>query len=133
MTALEYFRFFAPDYSALSDQEVTALLTVATTLGNFGCLTGEPLNAATALYAAHLNWVKSNTDDASKGSIKMEKEGDLTRQYSGRIYGDNSMLGQSTYGLQFIEMTAGCFTGPLTRYGSTVPQGVELYGSPTYY
>lgn len=135
MTPLEYFRFFAKEYSALTDPEVAALLSVASALGNFGCLSGEQLNAATALYAAHLQWLSVNSGEggaAGKGSIKMEKEGDLARSYGNAVTGSDTMLGQSPYGLQFIEMTAACFSGPLTRYGSTIPQGVELYGSPPY-
>lgn len=124
MTTLEWFRFFAPEYASVSDAEVAILVTASNTLANIACLTGDQASAAIALYAAHLQWMKSNASNGLNGSLKMRKEGDLAEQYVGRIAGDNSVIGQSPYGLQFIDMTAPCFMGAMTRF-EFVPGGIE--------
>lgn len=124
MTTLEWFRFFAPEYASVSDVDVAILVTATGTLANLGCLTGDNANAAIALYAAHLQWMKANASGGLNGSLKMRKEGDLAEQYVGRIAGDNSVVGQSPYGLQFISMTAPCFMGAMTRF-EFVPGGIE--------
>lgn len=136
MTALQWFRFYAKEYAGLTDVEVEALLAIATILMPPNCLTGDQANAALALYAAHLNWINVNGSESTRGDIKREKEGDLEREYAvGSNNSSKSLLERSPYGLQFDQITLGCFGGgPLTRFGSVVPQGVEVigYGWPYY-
>lgn len=120
MTQLQWFRFFAPEFSTLSDVEVGVLLTAAAVFVDTNGLTEGQANSALALYAAHLQWVKVNQTSAGasySGSIKSEKEGDLSRTYAD-MDGDTTWIGQSPYGLQFNSIMAakvgGCI---MTRYG----------------
>lgn len=124
MTTLEWFRFFAPEYATVSDAEVAILVTATGTLANIGCLTGDNANAATALYAAHLQWVRTNSSSGLNGNLKMRKEGDLTEQYDTGKSASVSALSQSPYGVQFIDMTAPCFMGAMTRF-EFVPGDIE--------
>ena len=119
MTQLQWFRFFASEFSALTDAQVTALLTAAAIFVDTSGLNTDQANAALALYAAHLQWVSVNHTSAgsSSGNVKSEKEGDLSRTY-GNMQGDDTWIGQSPYGLQFNDImrakVGGCI---MTRYG----------------
>lgn len=125
MTQLQWFRFFAPEFAALSDAQVTALLAAAAVFVSTSGLNTDQANAALALYAAHLQWATVNRASvgSSAGNVISEKEGDLSRSY-GSMQGDDTWLGQSPYGLQFIEVmrpaVGGCI---MTRYGMGVPSG----------
>lgn len=123
MTQLEWFRLLAPAYSSLTDEQVQALLTASALFVNVSCLDEERANAATALYAAHLKWTidKSASGGGTTGNIKSEREGDLSRTY-GSLTGDDSWIGQSPYGLQYLDITKVCSgIGIMTRFGDNPP------------
>lgn len=129
MTQLEWFRLLAPAYSALTDEQVTALLTASALFVNVSCLDDDRANAATALYAAHLQWVgqASAGNGGIVGNIKSEREGDLSRTY-GNLNGDDTWIGQSPYGLQYMDIVKVCSgAGIMTRFGSN-PPGLPIDG-----
>jgi len=116
MTSLEYFRLLAPGYASTSDATATQWITIAAMFVPTGCLTAEGYNMAQALYAAHLLTL-SPSSGVVAGPVTSEKEGDLSRSY-GSTKGDDSVLGSTPYGLQYIDMTKGCYGGAImTRYG----------------
>lgn len=124
MTSLEWFRFFAPEYAALSDADVTALLTAAELFVYAPCLVGDKLNAAYALYAAHMRslQVLSASGNGFRGAVISEKEGDLSRTYaSGQSSGD-PLWNSSVYGPQYLALVKECFGATImTRFGSSLP------------
>lgn len=136
-TALQYFRVIGKQFASLPDAEVQIWLDMAGTLGAGGCLMGDPLNLATALYAAHLLQLDAEnaTGEGGRGPVKSEKEGDLARTYGTATGVSDGWLGLSPYGQQYSQMLLGC-TGAviMTRYGMDVPQGIEVIdGLPPYY
>lgn len=123
MTSLEWFRLLAPAYSTLTDAQVNALLTASAIFVNVSCLDTDRANAATALYAAHLQWAgqASANNGGTVGNIKSEREGDLSRTY-GSLSGDNTWVGQSPYGLQYLDIVKVCSgAGIMTRFGDSPP------------
>lgn len=126
MTQLEWFRILAPEFASTPDATVNAQLAAAALFVNVGCLDTDRANAAAALYAAHMMWAAANAGSGASGAIKSEREGDLSRTF-GSIKGDDSWLGQSPYGLQYLDITAVCFgSGLMTRYGNDIPQGRDI-------
>ena len=121
MTALEYFRLFAPEFSSVNDNTVNQWFAVATALAETGCLDAERAAMAQAYYAAHqmaLNASVAATGGAggAVGPVTMEKEGDLQRSYGKISLGGDSLLGKTSYGLQYLDITKGCYgMGILTR------------------
>lgn len=135
MTQLEWFRFFASEFSSLSDDQVNALLAAASLFVALDGLDEDRANAATALYAAHMQWLKTYRQggEATHGSVSSEREGDLSRSYN-MLHGSDSWLGQSPYGLQFLEIVR-AITGStiMTRF-SQVPGGqIPVMGDLGYY
>lgn len=128
MTSLEWFRLLATEFSALTDAQVNALLAAAAVFVSTAGLNTDQANAALALYAAHLQWVSVNHTSSTKsaGNVKSESEGDLSRTY-GVMQGDDTWIGQSPYGMQFNDImkavTGSCL---MTRYGLTIPQGIDV-------
>lgn len=118
MTSLEYFRLLAPAYAAIPDATVEQWLTVAEMFVPTGCLDDEKYNMAVALYAAHLLYLsQASVSGGASGPVKSEREGDLARTY-GATSGDDTWLGSSPYGLQYLEVTKACYGAAiLTRYG----------------
>jgi len=97
---------------------VQTWLTIAEMFVPTGCLSDEKYAMATALYAAHLMKQSSvASSGGAVGPVTMEKEGDLARSY-GATKGDDSVLGSTPYGLQYMQVTAACYGGAImTRYG----------------
>jgi hypothetical protein len=128
MTSLQWFRILAPEFSALTDAQVNALIAAATVFVSTAGLNTDQANAALALYAAHLQWITVNHtgSGSNSGNVKSEREGDLSRTY-GTMQGDDTWIGQSPYGMQFNDImkavTGSCL---MTRYGLTIPQGVDV-------
>src|SRR5690606_42151932 len=81
MTALEYFRLFAPAFAAVDDTTVGKWLTIAGSIANTACLDAERAAMAQAYYAAHLISLTTDTANGVTGPVKSEKEGDLSRSY----------------------------------------------------
>lgn len=119
MTALEYFRLLAPEFTevAVPDETVTVWLTIA---GNLiaECGDAERAAMALALYAAHLlklSQTQGSGSSTAQGAITSEREGDLQRTYAA-VKGSDTWLGQTGYGQQYLEVTRACFgLGIMTR------------------
>ena len=105
MTQLQWFRFFASEYSTLTDAEVAVLLSAASVFVDTNGLNTDQSNAALALYAAHLQWISVNRTSLTSpsGNVKSEKEGDLSRTYA-EMDGEDTWIGQSPYGMQFNDL-----------------------------
>lgn len=110
MTPLEYFRLMAPEFASVTDATVNSWLTMAGGLIAVGCLDAERAAMAQALYAAHLMSLatRSGQGGAAMGAVTSEREGDLQRSYGG-VNGGDTYLGQTSYGLQYLEITRACF------------------------
>ena len=106
MTELEYFRLLAPEFASVADATVNSWLTMAGNLIEVGCLDAERASMAQALYAAHL--LTLSTAGGAVGAVVSEREGDLSRTYAA-IKGGDTVLGSTSYGQQYIELTRPCF------------------------
>lgn len=106
MTALEYFRLLAPEYSATIDATVNQWLAMADLQATETCFTDDRAAMAQALYAAHL--LTLSTAGSAVGAVVSEREGDLSRTYA-TIKGGDTVLGSTSYGQQYIELTRPCF------------------------
>ena len=106
MTELEYFRLLAPEFAGVADATVNQWLSVAGNLTETGCLDAERAAMAQALYAAHL--LTLSTAGGAVGAVVSEREGDLSRTYA-TIKGCDTVLGSTSYGQQYIELTRPCF------------------------
>ena len=107
MTPLEYFRLLAPEFASVADATVNQWLSVAGNLTETGCLDTERAAMAQALYAAHLLTL-STAGSSAVGAVVSEREGDLSRTYA-TINGGDTVLGSTSYGQQYIELTRPCF------------------------
>lgn len=107
MTALEYFRLLAPEYAATIDATVNKWLAMADLQAAETCFTDERAAMAKALYAAHL-LALSEGGSVVGGAIVSEREGDLSRTYAA-IKGGDTLLGSTSYGQQYIDLTRPCF------------------------
>lgn len=111
MTALEYFRFFAPEHGCVPDASVAAWVTISGNLNNVGCLDLESQSMAHALYAAHevaMAARSAATGGAIQGNVTSEKEGDLSRSY-GAVKGSDSYMGLTSYGQKYLDLTRPCW------------------------
>ena len=106
MTELEYFRLLAPEFASVPDATVNSWLTMAGNLIVVGCLDAERAAMAQALYAAHL--LTLSTAGGAVGAVVSEREGDLSRTYA-TIKGCDTVLGSTSYGQQYIDLTRPCF------------------------
>lgn len=112
MTALDYFRMFAPAFGSTPDVTVAEWIDLATGLITEDCASEQ----AVAAYAAHLMQVTASAG-ASVGAVTAEKEGDLSRSY-GALRNSEDWLGSTSYGQLYLELTRTCVsTGALTRIG----------------
>ena len=105
MTALEYFRLLAPEYAATLDATVNQWLAMADLQAAETCFTDERAAMAQALYAAHMLTLSTA---GAVGAIVSEREGDLSRTYAA-IKGGDTLLGSTSYGQQYIDLTRPCF------------------------
>ena len=107
MTELEYFRLLAPEFASVPDATVNSWLTMADLQAAETCFTDDRAAMAQALYAAHL-LALSEGGTSSGGAIVSEREGDLSRTYA-TIKGCDTVLGSTSYGQQYIDLTRPCF------------------------
>lgn len=120
MTELEYFRIVAPEFASVIDADVDNWITMAGMLANTACLDTERAALARALYAAHLlriTTTQSVSGNTALGPVTSEREGDLQRTY-GALKGSDNWLGQTSYGLRFIDVTKACFGSAIMTRGS---------------
>lgn len=115
-TSLQYFRLFATEFASVIDATVNTWLGIAAQDVYAPCLSTEELARANALMAAHLMKLSSDAASGVAGPIKSEREGDLSRTY-GSVSGDNTVLGSTIYGMQYLQLTERCFGASImTRY-----------------
>lgn len=127
MTALETFRFIAPEFASVPDNTVnTTLDFVSNELSESKF--GSDYTKAHAYLAAHfLAWqalisAGSTSGAATGGKVISEKEGDLSRSYSDAGSNSNSgsfldNLGRTAYGLEYKRLARKHIVPILTRMG----------------
>jgi hypothetical protein len=121
MTELEYFRLLAPEFASVPDATVNQWLSVAGNLTETGCLDTERAAMARALYAAHMLSLTTRSGQggaAALGPVTSEKEGDLQRSYGG-LKGGDTILGSTSYGQQYLDVTRACFGSAIMTRGSS--------------
>ena len=126
-TALEIFRFVAPQFAVLPDADVEFALDLARLYITVDSYPVESQPLALALKAASILFVQSQSTSGESGGgqvLKSEREGDLMRTYetsgkaatSTNIYDDQlALIGFGAFGASIM-----------TRYGMSVPQGGEV-------
>lgn len=123
MTLLQLFRFLVPYFAALSDPVVQQALDLAAPYRP-ACLTPAQQDEAQVFYAAWLLYQRELQTAALAGGgtmpgvgIKMEKEGDLQRQY-GSDFDSTDPFG---WWAKYADLNAACTGGAITvghRHGS---------------
>ena len=121
---LKVFRVIAPEFSNLTDEEVTAMLELFAPMVSKNTF-GAKYNLALAYFVAHiiaLNGVYATTQgsstDGSVAGVKREKEGDLEREYAIPDASDYmSLLYKTYYGRMYLQIMKLCAIGIKTRFG----------------
>lgn len=121
---LKVFRVIAPEFSNLTDEEVTAMLELFAPMVSKNTF-GIKYNLALAYFVAHilaLNGVyataQGSSTDGSVAGIKREREGDLEREYAIPDASDYmSLLYKSYYGRMYLQIMKLCAIGIKTRFG----------------
>ena len=121
---LKVFRVIAPEFSNLTDEEVTAMLELFAPMVSKNTF-GTKYNLALAYFVAHiiaLNGVYATAQgastDGSVAGIKREKEGDLEREYAIPDASDYmSLLYKTYYGRMYLQIMKLCAIGIKTRFG----------------
>lgn len=120
---LKVFRVIAPEFSNLTDEEVTAMLELFAPMVSKNTF-GAKYNLALAYFVAHilaLNGVyasvQGSSTDGSVAGIKREKEGDLEREYAIPDASDYmSLLYKTYYGRMYLQIMKLCAIGIKTRF-----------------
>ena len=121
---LKVFRVIAPEFSNLTDEEVTAMLELFSPMVSKNTF-GTKYNLALAYFVAHiiaLNGLYATTEgsstDGSVAGVKREKEGDLEREYAIPDASDYmSLLYKTYYGRMYLQIMKLCAIGIKTRFG----------------
>ena len=121
---LKVFRVIAPEFSEMTDEEVTAMLELFAPMVSKHTF-GNQYNLALAYFVAHiiaLNNVYTTTagasSDASVAGVKREREGDLEREYAIPDASDYmSLLYKTYYGRMYLQIMKLCAIGIKTRFG----------------
>jgi len=121
---LKVFRVIAPEFSNLTDEEVTAMLELFSPMVSKNTF-GTKYNLALAYFVAHiiaLNGLyataQGSSTDGSVAGVKREKEGDLEREYAIPDASDYmSLLYKTYYGRMYLQIMKLCAIGIKTRFG----------------
>ena len=121
---LKVFRVIAPEFSEMTDEEVTAMLELFAPMVSKHTF-GNKYNLALAYFVAHiisLNNVYTTTSGASADNsvsgVKREREGDLEREYAIPDASDYmSLLYKTYYGRMYLLIMKLCAIGIKTRFG----------------
>ena len=121
---LKVFRVIAPEFSEMTDEEVTAMLELFAPMVSKHTF-GNKYNLALAYFVAHiisLNNVYTTTSGASADNsvsgVKREREGDLEREYAIPDASDYmSLLYKTYYGRMYLQIMKLCAIGIKTRFG----------------
>lgn len=116
MDALGYLRIHAKEFSDLSDELVTPMITSASLLVNITGLDAERSAMATGLYAAHLLWIERYQVGGSRGPVTFDRDDKASRRYA-TVDGSDTYLGQSPYGMLYTQVAGSNFNaGIMTRF-----------------
>jgi hypothetical protein len=120
-TQLEIVRLIAPEFAAVSDEDVLAFLDLAPLYIDPELVPEDRRGLALALQACILMSMQaqSSTGSATAGPVTREKEGDLERSYG---YSSNSTAEErkNGYQKQLDALYRGIIAGSITmRYGLT--------------
>ena len=121
---LKVFRVIAPEFSEMTDEEVTAMLELFAPMVSKHTF-GNKYNLALAYFVAHiisLNNVYTTTagasSDASVAGVKRDKEEDMEREYAIPDASDYmSLLYKTYYGRMYLQIMKLCAIGIKTRFG----------------
>jgi len=116
MEALEYLRIHATEFSDLSDELITPMISSATMLAITTGLDSEKSNLAIGLYAAHLLWLQRYQTGGSRGPVTFDRDDKASRRYA-TVKDADTFLGQSQYGMLYMQVAGGNFNvGIMTRF-----------------
>ena len=121
---LKVFRVIAPEFSEMTDEEVTEMLELFSPMVSKKTF-GTKYNLAMAYFVAHIlslnnvyTSVTGASSDASVAGVKREKEGDLEREYAIPDASDYmSLLYKTYYGRMYLQIMKMCALGIKTRFG----------------
>lgn len=121
---LKVFRVIAPEFSEMTDEEVTEMLELFSPMVSKKTF-GTKYNLAMAYFVAHIlslnnvyTSVTGASSDASVAGVKREKEGDLEREYAIPDASDYmSLLYKTYYGRMYLQIMKMCSIGIKTRFG----------------
>ena len=121
---LKVFRVIAPEFSQMTDEEVTEMLELFSPMVSKKTF-GTKYNLAMAYFVAHIlslnnvyTSVTGASSDASVAGVKREKEGDLEREYAIPDASDYmSLLYKTYYGRMYLQIMKMCALGIKTRFG----------------
>lgn len=121
---LKVFRVIAPEFSEMTDEEVTEMLELFSPMVSKKTF-GTKYNLAMAYFVAHIlslnnvyTSVTGASSDASVAGVKREKEGDLEREYAIPDASDYmSLLYNTYYGRMYLQIMKMCGIGIKTRFG----------------
>lgn len=121
---LKVFRVIAPEFSQMTDEEVTEMLELFSPMVSKKTF-GTKYNLAMAYFVAHIlslnnvyTSVTGASSDASVAGVKREKEGDLEREYAIPDASDYmSLLYKTYYGRMYLQLMKMCAIGIKTRFG----------------
>jgi hypothetical protein len=121
---LKVFRVIAPEFSEMTDEEVTEMLELFSPMVSKKTF-GTKYNLAMAYFVAHIlslnnvyTSVTGASSDASVAGVKREKEGDLEREYAIPDASDYmSLLYKTYYGRMYLQIMKLCAIGIKTRFG----------------
>ena len=121
---LKVFRVIAPEFSEMTDEEVTEMLELFSPMVSKKTF-GTKYNLAMAYFVAHIlslnnvyTSVTGASSDASVAGVKREKEGDLEREYAIPDASDYmSLLYKTYYGRMYLQLMKMCAIGIKTRFG----------------
>lgn len=125
-TQIEIFRFIAPQFAAVSDENVQIALDLAALFINVNAYQPESQDLALALKAASILFVQAQSTSGETGTqvLKSEREGDLERTYA---TSGTAATSSNIYDDQLAQLGFGQFGSKImTRYGLMIPQGVDV-------
>jgi hypothetical protein len=126
-TQLEAFRLVVPEFAAESDATVQAFLDLAPHFIDPMQYDESVRSLALVYQAASLMYQKNQSalGNSSGGQLASEKEGDLARSYfkGGGVGVKGASSDIYAQQLDTLSLAVG---GIMTRYGSTIPQGVII-------
>lgn len=120
---LNVFRVIAPEFTPMTDGEVTTLIEVFSPFVSQNTF-GDKYPLAVAYFVAHIIALQNQytnggtSTDPSVAGVKREREGDLEREYAIPDASDYmSLLYKTYYGRMYCQVAKLCAIGIKTRFG----------------